>query len=251
MGSITIPTSELLGGINDVLPTVLDPKSSLAGFALDWSNPETDIDGEGGLRFTAYDVRAGATVEWVPGEGEEAEVQGDQEDEVGDGDSIAWGGDADPFRVFVTLADAKEIVKLFKLPAKLWRTPVTLKVNPIGSRLIIERRDSATAERFLSVPTYNDLLKEIPDVREIATSSDYVPAESLNVLAYPNYRFAALAAARPHGIMRITPNGQHEPTQVTMGARFHAFLYREGAKVTRHSFLRDVTGVHVASEPFG
>lgn len=251
MGSITIPTSELLGGINDVLPTVLDPKSSLAGFALEWThNFGADVNTDESLRFTAYDVRAGATVEWVPGEGEEAEVQGDQEDEVGDGDSITWGGDAAPFRVFVTLADAKEIVKLFKLPAKLWRTPVTLEVSPIGSRLIIERHDSALSERFLSVETYNHVLKELPDVRKIATSNDYAPAESLDALAYPNYRFAALAAARPHGIMRITPNGPHEPTQVTMGARFHAFLYREGAKVTRHSFLRDATGLHVAAEPF-
>jgi hypothetical protein len=58
---ITIPTTELIGGLTDVLPIITDPKSDLAGVVVEW-------DGEA-LHFTAYDVYSGATVLWIPGEG--------------------------------------------------------------------------------------------------------------------------------------------------------------------------------------
>jgi len=252
MGSITIPTTELIGCIKDVLPTVLDPKAELFGLAIEWNQTEDDTP-EGSLRFTAYDVRAGATVEWVPGEGAEGEVN-----EEGDGDPNEpnWGGDADPFRVFIRGEHCKEIVKLFTLPAKLWRFPVSLKVNLSQSKLIVERQDGPHGERFLTVPTANDLLRHIPDVRAIATAEDVTPAwmqgdgdgnASPFILNYSNARFAALGAVRFHGTMRFYPNAIDEPTQIRMGSRYHGFLYREGARVQRHNFLRDGAGMAVGN----
>lgn len=253
MGSITIPTTELIGCIQDVLPTVLDPRTELFGIAIEWrqtGNGSPEGRDEGSLRFTAYDVRAGATVEWVPGEGAEGDMEEGPDGEIvneGD-DEPVWGGDTDPFRIFVRGDHCKEIIKLFKLPAKLWRFPVTLKVNPSQSKLVIERQDGPRGERFLTVPTANDLLRHIPDVHAIATAEDVTPmwAESgtnaPSVLNYSNARFAQLGAVRFHGATRIYPNAIDEPTQIRMGSRYHAFLYREGAKVQRHNFLRDGSG---------
>lgn len=260
MGSITIPTTELIGCINDVLPTVLNPKAELYGLAIEWQPITVTTEGltvetrEMSLRFTAYDVQAGATVEWVPGEGAEGQINEGDEDNF---DEPNWGGDADPFRVFVRGDHAKDIIKVFKLPAKLWRFPVTLKVNPSQSKLIIEREDGPTAERLLTVPTANDLLRHIPDVHAIATALDVTPAWmqgdgdgnfSPFILNYSNARFAALGAVRFHGITRIYPNAIDEPTQIRMGTRYHAFLYREGAKVQRFNLLRDGVGVLASRE---
>ena len=127
---ITIPTSELIGGLSDVLPHVTDPNGSLAGVALAW-------DGTA-LKFSVYDVLSGVTVHWVPGEGDESEVDDDEDPAVED---LAWGGDDDPWATFLGYAQVKEIVKVFRLPAKLWRVPVRVKCSPTGDRVTVERDD--------------------------------------------------------------------------------------------------------------
>lgn len=227
---ITIPTTELIGGIQDMLPHITDEKSSLAGLAVEW-------DGNA-LHFTAYDVYSGATVEWIPGEGAEGEI--------GDGDDLEdydWGGDDAPWRTWIWLPAAKEILKLFKLPAKLWRFPVTIKCTP-GGDLIIERTDSPRADRYLRVAGDPDFArKNIPDVRNIATSPENTDTPK-ECQSYFHARLGAFGAARAHGTLTMFFGADSEPTGIMMGTRYRGFIYPSGAKGVRpFSLLRDGSGL--------
>jgi hypothetical protein len=227
---ITIPTTELIGGIQDMLPIVLDDKSNLAGLAIEW-------DGES-LHFTAYDVFAAATVKWTPGEGAEGEIDEDSPPEYGT--DVNWGGDDSPWRTWIYLDAAKEIVKLFKLPAKLWRTPVTLKCTPVGD-LLIERVDSPRGNRELRVPGDPDKARrDIPNVRAIQMHvGDEIggPRESVGFF---HARLGAFGAARAHGTLCMVFGGVSEPVGITMGSRYAGFIYPTDTKNVRpFSFLRD------------
>lgn len=229
---ITIPTTELIGGLTDVLPTISNPKSELAGVKIAW-------DGDA-LHFTVYDVLSGATVQWVPGEGSESES--DEDDETAD--DVNWGGDDAPWATWISLAQAKEILKLFTLPAKLWRFPVTLKCSLSGDRLTVERTDSPKGERLLSLPGYPEMLRKMPDVRGVAGSfSETTPTAYLR---FAGPRLAALGAVRYHGAMVLTHGADDDaPVCVTMGSRFVGFIYQTQAKSVRpYSFLRDGSGLH-------
>lgn len=232
---ITIPTTELIGGIQDMLPIVLDDKSDLAGLAIEW-------DGES-LHFTAYDVFAAATVQWTPGEGAESDGQIETEGSD-DGYEPEWGGDDSPWRTWIYLDAAKEIVKLFKLPAKLWRTPVTLKCAPTGD-LLIERIDSPRGNRELRVPGDPDKARrDIPNVRAIQMQvGDEIggPRESVGFF---HARLGAFGAARAHGTLCMVFGGISEPVGITMGKRYVGFIYPTAAKDVRpFNFLRDGAGV--------
>lgn len=231
---ITIPTAELIGGIQDMLPHILDERSGLAGIVVEW-------DGSA-LHFTAYDIYSGATVQWVPGEGAEKDDPIETEGSD-DGYEPEWGGDDAPWRTWIWLPAVKEIVKLFKLPAKLWRTPVTIKCTPAGD-LIIERTDSPRADRYLRVPGDSDKARrDVPDVRAIAAKS------AANDQPYDNMQFfharlGAFGAARAHGTLTLFFGAMDEPTGITMGIRYAGFIYPTGSKnVRRYSFLRDGAGM--------
>jgi hypothetical protein len=225
---ITIPTTELIGGITDVLPILSDPKTG--GIKINW-------DGEC-LHFTAYDIYSGGTVAWFPGEGAEGEFD-DEEGAV----EIDWGGDDSPWSVFIWADQAKEILKLFKLPAKLWRVPVTMKASPTGDRLIIERTDSPRGERLLMLPTDNDHLNEIPDVANYAQDQDRsITAVTTATLAPA--RLGAFGAVRPHGLMTMLFGLLSDPVEVRIGSRYAGFVYLAGAKnVHPYSLLRDGAGL--------
>lgn len=219
---ITIPTTELIGGLTDVLPVITDPKSSLAGVRIAW-------DGEA-LHFTAYDVISGGTVQWVPGEGAEGNMDDGPDGEFVNDD--VWGGEDSPWAVWIYLPQAKEILKLFKLPAKLWRFPVTLKCSPTGDRLIIEREDGPRVGRLLMVQTDNDMLSKIPDVREIAERVD------LNLIRQEGIRFngsrlGAFGTVRPHGSLAMAFGSTNEPVGVKVGTRYAGFIYPAGAEGVR------------------
>lgn len=228
---ITIPTTELIGGIQDVLPIITDEKSSLAGIKVAW-------DGES-LHFTAYDVRSGGTVRWTPGEGAEGEIDEENEED----EDIDWGGDDAPWATWIWLPAAKEILKLFKLPAKLWRVPVTLKCALSGDRLIIERTDSPRGERLLIVPGDPDQLKHIPAIRQIAERAKYELVERGGA-TFANFRLGAFGAVRPHGDLSMYFDDNNEPVGIEIGTRYAGFIYQSGAKNVRpYSLLRDGAGV--------
>lgn len=227
---ITIPTSELTGCIGDALCVFTAPPKDnpLGGVAIEW-------DGEA-LHFTAYDVYSGATVEWLPGNG----IEVDAEDEA----DVDWGGGDDPWRVFVPYDDAKEILKLFRLPAKLWLTPVTIKANAIGTRLTVERNDARRGERLLVVATDNDQLQGIPPVREWADKTVTNPAD-VSAVAFSPARLGAFGAVRPHGAAVLRFAAEGHPVGIKIGSRFAGFLFESRAAVHRYSVLRDGSGVQV------
>jgi len=243
---ITIPTTELIGCLADVLPQISDPKGALAGVAIRW-------DGDT-LHFTTYDVYSGATVSWTPGEGAEGSLDDDEKEEgPGWDDDIAWGGDDDPWETWIRLDQAKDILKLFKLPAKLWRFPVTMKCSLSGDRLTIERTDSPKGQRLLVIPGDRDMLKKIPDVRAVAYAEnrDYKFPRNGRI-SFANTRLGAFGAVRYHGVMTLDFGSDDEPAGVRMGTRFAGFLYPAGAKNVRpYNFLRDASGVRTTTRQPG
>ena len=234
--SITIPTTELIGCLSDVLPQISDEKGALAGVAIRW-------DGES-LHFTTYDTYSGATVIWTPGDGAEGdvpEVDGGEEAP----DDIEWGGDDEPWETWIWLPHAKDIVKLFKLPAKLWRFPVTMKCSLSGDRLTIERTDSPKGERLLSIPGDRDKLKQIPDVRNFARDRGAVTTE-YGAVTFTAARLGAFGNVRPHGHMTMEFGTLNDPTSIWIGSRFAGFVYPSTAKNVRpYNWLRDDSGVHI------
>lgn len=242
---ITIPTTELIGSLTDVLPVITDPKGSLAGVRVSW-------DGES-LHFTTYDVHAGATVEWTPGEGAEGDLDAGPDGEDATFEDIDWGGDDAPWSVWIWLPQAKEILKLFKLPAKLWRFPVTLKCSPTGDRLTIEREDGPKAGRLLMLNTDNGMLPKIPDVRALAGSVvlNSAAERGREAISLAPHRLGAVGAIRAHGVLalRFPASESSLPIALHAGTRYAGFIYgAETRNVRPYSILRDGAGV-VTSEP--
>lgn len=227
---ITIPTTELIGGLNDVLPIISDPKAELAGVRIAW-------DGEK-LHFTTYHVNSGATVSWWPGEGAEGDFDTDE-----DVEEINWGGDDAPWATWIRIEQAKEILKLFKLPAKLWRFPVTLKCSLSGDRLTIERTDSPKGERLLSIPGEPKMLREIPNVRTYCEDQDRTPTSVMGA-TFNAARLGAFGSVRPHGLMTLIFGQENDPVEVKIGTRFAGFVFPATAKsVPRFNLLRDGAGL--------
>jgi hypothetical protein len=228
---ITIPTTEMIGGLTDVLPIITDDKGSLAGVKVEW-------DG-GALHFSAYDVFAGGTVRWTPGEGAEGEVDDETDDDT------PWGAtDSEtPWATWIYLDSAKEILKLFKLPAKLWRTPVTVKCSLNRDRLIVERTDSPRGERLLSIPADPDQLRHIPDIREISMAADerLIAQEGIR---FAGFRLGAFGSVRAHGVLRMAFGPVDQPVGIQIGSRYYGFVYPAGAEGVRpYNALRDGAGV--------
>lgn len=226
---ITIPTTELIGCLSDVLPVISDPKDDLAGVKIYW-------DGES-LHFTTYDVNSGATVVWTPGEG----AEGDYDDD-GTIDDIEWGGPDDPWQTWIPLAQAKEILKLFKLPAKLWRFPVTLKCSLSGDRLTVERTDSPKGERLLSIPGMPEQLSKIPDVRNYCQDQDFSPTDR-HMIGFAPFRIGAFGNVRPHGMLYLVLGRDGDPVQVNVGLRFAGFVYPSSAKTVPAFKMPDAMSV--------
>lgn len=232
---ITIPTTELIGCLSDVLPVVVDQKESPTwGVAIAW-------DGES-LHFTSYDIYSAASVVWTPGEGAEGETVEDEDDE-----EVIWGGDDAPWNTFIYVSSVKEIIKLFKLPAKLWRAPVAIKCSIGEDKLIIERIDSPAADRVLTVPGAPEVLRQIPDVRGIAANAKTDVENAGNYARFANTRLGAFGTVRLHGTMTMAFGGIDDPVGVTIGRRFAGYIYQTGARNVRpRSFLRDGAGLHVS-----
>lgn len=227
---ITLPTTELIGGLNDVLPIITDPKSSLAGVVIEWTGDS--------LRFTAYDVFSGGSVEWIPGTG----AEGSSDDE--DAPDIDWGGNDDPWRTWIWLAQAKDVIKLFTLPAKFWRAPVSIKCTAVGD-LIVERVDSPRGNRELRIPGDPDKARsDVPQVHEIARQIGQQGNQLLPGAAYNHQRLGAFGAVRLHGAMAMAFGQQGQATGVMIGTRYSGFIYPVGSPSVRpFNFLRDGSGV--------
>lgn len=225
--ALTIPTAELTGLLNDVLPFVPATKDDpYRGVLIAWDNDSAE------LSASAYDVLSGARSTWVYGEGQE----GDHDEEHAEANGIVYGPrDDDPsWQVFISADDAREIVKVFKLPAKRWWVPLTVKVSPTGARLTVERTgDHGPTEALQSVRTV-ELVAGFPNIvgiterfqRGLTDLAAMAPERSH--ITFSPYRLAAFGAVRAHGALELTFTDG--PTVARMGERFVGFIFPNNAR---------------------
>lgn len=245
---ITIPTSELIGGISDVLAFAPDDKEDpFHGVLISW-------DGDA-LRFSAFDVLSGGASTWVPGLGDER-VLDDQED-VPEAFDVRWGDDdsGHSWSVFVNRLDAKEIVKVYKLAAKFALTPVTIETNWTGTRLIIARkRQEWCTQHTMTVDTPNrEIVEGFPDITELTRRVSVVNGNADPApMTYSPVTLARFGAVR-FWPAELTWCGPDNMTTVKVGDRFSGFLFPSGAgrqtaakAVSGRLDLRHGSGVHVS-----
>lgn len=245
---ITIPTSELVTVLSGALAFAPVVKTDqLRGIQIEW-------DGEA-LHASAYDVLSGARVSWWDGAGREG--AGDDADDVSDL-NIHYGGDDAPWRAFVSYDDVTDLLKTFKVSAKLWWIPVNLKVNPMGTRLLAERTSGyGKPEATMAVKADLDVTHKFPDVKGIC---DYVLAGAhalRDQVQFAPHRLAAYGSVQVGEVMRLTFGVDGDPTIVQMGTRVVGFAHPIGAQRSEararqegpSSFLRSGAGVHVSGAP--
>lgn len=244
---LTIPTSELLGLITDVIGFAPASKDNPnAGVLIQW-------DGED-LHAAAYDVLSAGRSTWTPGEGDETDWE---ENESGDID-IDWGGIDDPWRVFISAEDAREIVKTFKLPAKFRLVPLLVKCAIDGGHLFIERtHDTGRTAHIAMFRSDMDRAAKFPDVRAIANGAADHTSPVITETFSPS-RLAAFGTARAYDSMLITFGAEGQPSAVRIGSRFIGFIYAARPEATnsarnRHTSasMTDARHVQVSYEPAG
>lgn len=197
---ITIPTGELTGVLSDVIPFAVPDEDlpDLNCVRLEW-------DGEV-LHAFSHDLTRTAWSQWSPDDPPPAGLQ----DLLG----VDWGGADDPWAITLALADAKEIVSVFKLPSKERQCPLT--VDLLDARLKVVR--SRETSRSALTGVWADAAVEFTDVRAQLAQWDRIrPVRSV---AYTAALLADFEVVRPRGPLRLTFTGEETPTLVEIGTRF-------------------------------
>jgi hypothetical protein len=202
--TITIPTTEFVGLINDVLAFAF-PKPDLPHVncvRFDW-------DGEM-LHAAATDTLRAARSSWHP----------DDADGSSDQDSLftTLGGADDPWTVIAGYAEARELVNVYKLPSKEGRTPLTLDYNR-GSLRVIRSRD--TGHQAITTVVESKAV-DFPDVRKALDVEPVV--EGVEAIHFVGQHLADLGSVRQRGALRLAFAGARRATRVTIGERFVATL---------------------------
>lgn len=213
---ITIPTSELLGLITDVIGFAPASKDNPnCGILIEWDGDD--------LHAAAYDVLSAGRATWTPGEGDETDLDAD-------GDSpydidTNWGGDDSPWRAFISAEDAKEIVKTFKLPAKFRLVPLLVKCSLSGGALFVERqKETGRTAHIAMFRSDADRAAKFPDVQAVVHDAE-VNTELVRGERFALSRLAAFGAVRAHGEMNILFGAEGQPSAVGIGSRFVGFIY--------------------------
>jgi hypothetical protein len=207
---ITIPTGDLTGVLSDVIPFAFpDPDlPAINCVRIEW-------DGALLHALSTDRYRVGWS-SWHPDDQPDIDSQDDL--------FTKWGGADDPWQATVTLDDAKELVKVFKLPVKEQRVPLSLNVDR-GQVTIHRDRDTGYTALRLDIP---DQLLEFPDVRKLLADADGV--EPVTALAF-NARFLAdFGKVRPGAPMQLSFTGSTGLAHVAIGKRFTGAIMpvREG-----------------------
>jgi hypothetical protein len=218
---ITIPTYELTGLISDVLAFAdPDKKGRFHGILLEWS--EDDYT----LYASAFAGPMAGRSSWTPGDGREGDTDTDDDAPI---TIETFGGSDSDWRVFISYEDAKEIVKVFKLPAKKWWVPVAIKVSPTGSRLTIERTgDHGPTEALLSARTDDEALSRFPNIEDVATATRGRQQSPPASVLFTAHRLAAFGSVRFHGDLVLTFGADGDPVSAGMGSRFVGFIFTAG-----------------------
>lgn len=207
---ITIPTGDLTGVLSDVIP-----------FAF----PDTDLTDIHcvGLRWDGDMLHAVATdrfriawSQWHPDD----EPDMDSQDDL----FTTWGSSDEPWTATIDLDDAKELVKVFKLPPKEQR--VALSLDFANGQITIRRdRDTGYTAVRLDIP---DQKAQFPDVQELLAGADRL--EPITGLMFNAKYLADFGKVRPRAPMQMSFTGSTGLAHVAIGKRFSGAIMpvREG-----------------------
>lgn len=207
---ITVPTGELTGVLADVIPFAFPDADLLAVHCV---RIEWDGDTLNALATDRYRIAWSA---WHPDDDPDMDSQDDL--------FTKWGGADDPWTVTITLEDAKELVKVFKLPLKEQRVPLAVDVDN-GQITVRRDRDTGYTALRLDIP---DQLVDFPDIRKLLSDADRV--EPVAGLAFNAKYLADFGKVRPRAPMQMSFTGSAGLAHVAIGKRFTGAIMpvREG-----------------------
>jgi hypothetical protein len=235
--TITIPTAELIGLLTDVASFAPADKDDIYwGVQLEWGGRDVYPNGtdELGVRIdeltaSAYSTTSGARATWEPGTGREGEIDESGKAPAIDTEDVRWGGDDSPWRAFLSMSDVRDLIKLFKVPAKLWAYPLTLDVSATGDRLTVRRTaEFGKPAASMTVDTHTDRFGyegvKFPDVAAVVKEAREHTAPSDGEMFWA-HQLGALGAVRGHDSLHITLPAEGYPSTLLMGERWQGFVY--------------------------
>jgi hypothetical protein len=204
---LTIPTGELVGTLQDIIPFASTDKDlpSVHAVRLEW-------DGDR-LHALATDRYVAGWSRWHP---DDKAVHADPDKGIQEELFDVWGGDHHKeWQVTLDLPDAAEIVKVYRLPAKQDRCP--LEVECEWPKLTIRRRPSD--EHSAIVSTFEGLRDiDFPNVRALLDVGR-LPVLTEQI-TYDAKKLATFAKVRYYGPLALRLHGPRTTTVVTIGERF-------------------------------
>lgn len=236
--TITIPTGDLVGILNDVIP-MADPDKDF---------PSTHCVR---LEWSSYQLHALATdryhLGWATWEPDDKNVDEDYQPDIFD----EWGGVDDSWSLTLNLEDAKHLVKMFKLVGKgVYFVPLTVEYLATGAVRIQRSKD--TGHSAIST-TVKDTFAEFPDVRGILAKHDNV--EAATGFNFNAKRLASFAKVRPRGPLVMGFSGPDSLVRISIGERFVGAIAptRDEERLAQapNDILRDGSGVLLSTETDG
>lgn len=203
--SVTLPSIEFTGLLNDVIPFALDEPDlpNLNCVRIAW-------DGEQ-LHMQATDNLHVAWSRWHPDDLPDADAQESLLEPVGSDDS--------PWERVITLADAQALAKGYKVDKKRWFTPVHLDGSSLETFKVIRNRVPGLPA---ITTTVDHQIIAFPDLA--ATFAEHDRADAVRGVAFTANLLAHFATVRPRGPMELTFTGRDKPVVVAIGERFNGLI---------------------------
>lgn len=198
---ITVPTADLVGILSDVVPFAFDDNDipDINCVRLEWDGNR--------LHALSTDRYRLAWSTWEPGEVAVGE-------EVQDDLFTDWGSADDPWAMTIALDEAKELVKVFKLPPKEGHTPLTVDYDKQRwTAKVVRARETGHSAITVVVP---DMRAEYPDLRALLAKNDALA--TVTGVEYRAKYLADFAKVRPLGPLSL--RFSEGLTHVSIGERF-------------------------------
>jgi hypothetical protein len=208
---LTIPTGELVGTLQDVIPFAATDKElpAINAIRLEW-------DGDR-LHAYATDHYVAGWATWHPDDDPvDPPKEGVQDDLFAD-----WGSGDTGWQATLPLPDVLELVKVYKLPAKVDRIPLEVTVE--FPKVTIRRRPADGHSAITTTFEARQGMDGFPDVRTLIGNPEPVPTPT-DLLQVDAKRLAAFAKVRYHGPLRLYPPDGAGPVKVRIGDRFTGAL---------------------------
>lgn len=202
--AITIPSTELVGLLTDVISFAVDDEDfpELHCLRIEW-------DGEL-LHTQAHDGQHIGWSRWSP---DDDPAPGGKEP-AQESMFAPWGGDDDPWSVVISLADAKLLAKTYKVPDKLMWVP--LRVEEYDGTLRVHRD---RAPRLVAIRTVVDGL-DVGFANIEAVLAALPGQTGVGELAFNATQLAHFATVRPRGPLQLAFTGDRSAVIARIGSRF-------------------------------